>query len=95
MSYNHNASKHPQVIKLYSWLAYDIFLTGLFAYSWIVLQIQALATAFDVIEKFILFLCTVAFATYRIMILHYDAEKKKLENRALRHDLEERKAKRS
>ena len=79
--------KNAQVIKMYTWLAYDIGLTGLFVYNWMILQVQTFATAVDAAEKFILFLCTVTFAGYRIYIMHREAEKKTLENRQLRDEL--------
>jgi len=67
------------MIKLYAWLAYDVFLAGLLAYSWVVLQVQLIASAMDTIEKFILFLCTACFAVYRIYHLHLDGVRKKIE----------------
>jgi hypothetical protein len=82
------------MIKLYSWIAYDVFLSGLFVYNWFVLQAQAFTATLDVVEKSILFLCTVTFAGYRIVILHLDAEKKRLENRNMKHELNEKRAKR-
>ncbi len=92
-SYYDNANQKAKVIKLYSWLAYDVFLTGLLTYNWFVLQVSFL-TILDGVEKFILFLCTIAFGGYRIYILHLDAEKKKLDNQQQKDEMKEKKLKR-
>ena len=76
------------MIRLYSWLAYDVFLTGLLTYSWVVLQVQAIATALDTVEKFILFLCTACFAVYRIYHLHLDGVRKNIEIKKMREEIE-------
>lgn len=86
--------KDKSVVKLYTWMAYDIWLCGLIIYNWVVMQIQAFANALDSVEKMILTLCTVVFAGYRIYILHLEAKKKKLETEEMEYDLKEKKTKR-
>ncbi len=83
---NANANT-TKVISLFTWLAYDIFLGGLFIYTWMVLQVETFATTLDTIEKFVLFLCTVSFGAYRIVILHLDAEKKRMENKKMKQEM--------
>ncbi len=92
-STHNDYANNTKVIRLYSWLAYDVFLTGLLTYNWFVLQVSFL-TVLDGVEKFILFLCTIAFGAYRIYILHLDAEKKKLDNQQQRDEMKEKKLKR-
>ncbi len=91
-SYYDNANQKAKVVMLYGWLAYDVFLTGLIVYTTMVLQIHTFATTLDAVEKFILFLCTIAFAGYRIYILHLDAEKKKLDNQQQKDEMKEKEA---
>ena len=90
---NANHKKQAKVIRFYSWLAYDVFLAGLISYNWVVLQVS-FVTTLDAVEKFILFLCTIMFAGYRIYILHLDAEKKKLDNQQQKDEMKEKKLKR-
>src|ERR1044072_2799904 len=82
-------NKNEKVIKLYTWIAYDLWLYGLITYNWLA-QIQSVITSIDIIEKAILTSCTVVFAAYRIYILHLDAKKKKLENEEKEMDISER-----
>jgi hypothetical protein len=71
-----------------------VFLTGLITYNWILLKIETFATLLDSFEKFILFICTLAFAWYRIDNLRQDARSKRLDNEEREMELKEKKQKR-
>lgn len=87
--------KNEEVIKLYSWIAYDVFLTGLITFNWVVLKIQTVATALDSVEKFILFICTLAFAWYRIDNLRIDNRNKRIDIEEREFELNEKRRRRS
>jgi hypothetical protein len=91
--YSYIRNSNNKVIKLYSWIAFDVGLCGLFTYNWIVLQISAFTTALDAIEKLVLTLCTTVFAIYRIYILHMDAERRRIDLQEKKFDLHKRKEK--
>lgn len=93
--YTHNPNKTKQeLVKLYSWLAYDISALGMVVYTWLNIHMLSIDSFIESLEKFLLFLCTLTFLGYRIYILHLDAEKKKIENEDKREDLAVKKMKR-
>ncbi len=94
LSVNHGHANKTKVVDMFGWIAYDISYVGLTIYTWMVLQIHTFATTLDSVEKFLLFLCTIAFGGYRIYILHLDAEKKKLDNQQQKDEMKEKRLKR-
>lgn len=85
--FDYSGYKKQEMVKFYSMIALDVFLGGLIVYNWIVLQIESFAATMDVIEKTILFICTLILVSYRIYLMHQESQKRALEIRKMKQDL--------
>ena len=83
--HHHNINNNSKVseIKVIMWLFYDVTMLGVGGYT----LVNTFADNVNMVEKIVLFLASMIFFAYRIYILHLDAEKKRMDNREQKREI--------